>query len=110
LKIEIEASSVKLPTTTIDVGYPVLDARTINGFVVVLCDWMAFPRGVPARNLFAYTYEGALLWRAADIGWGATDAYTAITSEEPLVAFNFACFSCTIDPTTGQVQQQRFTK
>ena len=110
MKLEFRDNSVALAGGSLDVGYPVMDARDIDGLVVVLCNWMAFPQDGPARNLFAYDQDGKLLWRAGDIGWGTTDAWTGITSEDPLVAFNFACFSCTIDPASGKVLDQRFTK
>ena len=110
MKIVFQGSCVSAPHGPIEVGYPVLDARLIVDKVLVLCDWMAFPKGVPARNLFAYGLAGKLLWRARDIGMGAVDAYTAITSESPLVAFNYACFACIIDPKTGEVTSKQFTK
>jgi hypothetical protein len=76
--------------------HPVLEAREIRSLVVVVYDYMAFPRGAPSRNLFAYsTKSGKLAWRAEDIGQGATDGYTSIISEQPLVVGNFAGFNCT---------------
>lgn len=110
MRIEFQGSWVSAPLGPIEVGFPVLDARLVADTVLVLCDWMAFPKGMPARNLFAYSLAGEPLWRVRDIGMGAFDAYTDITSESPLVAFNYACFACTIDPNTGEVTSKRFTK
>ena len=91
--------------------YPVLEIREIGELVVVVYDYMAFPRGQPARNLFAYsTTSGQLAWRADDIGMGATDAYTNILSEQPLVVGNFAGYNCTIDLRSGRVVTKAFTK
>ena len=46
--------------------YPVLDAHEIEGQVLVLYDYMAFPRGEPSRNLFSYDLAGNQTWRAED--------------------------------------------
>jgi hypothetical protein len=110
LRLEFQGSLVRGPSGPIEVGFPVLDVRQVADIVVVLCDWMAFPRGRPARNLFGYSLIGEQLWRADDISMGEVDAYTGITSEDPLSAFNFACFACTIDPSSGKVTSKQFTK
>ena len=91
-------------------SYPVLDARLVRDRVIVLYDYMAFERGHPARNLFCYDRLGQILWRAPGIGMGATDAYTAITSEEPPYVGNFAGVSCRVDEQTGEVLSTCFTK
>ena len=90
--------------------HPILDAREVEGRVLVLYDYMAFPRSEPARNLFAYDLSGNSIWRAEDIGFGATDAYTNIISETPLVVGNFAGVTCTIDVQTGKVIETTCTK
>lgn len=90
--------------------YPIFEAREIDGSVLVLYDYMAFPRGEPARNLFAYDLSGNPIWRAEDIGFGTTDAYTNIISETPLVVGNFAGFTCVIDTQTGKIIETTFTK
>lgn len=110
MKLEFQGSLVNVPSGAIDVGFPVLDARLVADIVVVLCNWMAFPRGEPARNLFGYRLTGEYLWRAEDIGMGEVDAYTGITSEDPLSAFNYACFACRIDLKSGEVMSKQFTK
>lgn len=90
--------------------YPALEAVLINERVVVTFDWMAFERDIPAHNLFCYDRSGNLLWRAPDIGMGIVDAYTGVTSEEPLWVANFAGFNCRIDEASGQVLETHFTK
>lgn len=90
--------------------YPILEVREIEGKVLALYDYMAFPRGEPARNLFAYDLSGNSIWRAEDIGFGATDAYANIISETPLVVGNFAGVTCTIDLQTGKVIETIFSK
>lgn len=90
--------------------YPVLSASLINDHVLVIYDWMAFEGKSPARNLFCYVRTGSFLWRASDIGRGAADAYTNITSENPLWVSNFAGFNCRIDEASGKVLDADFTK
>ncbi|GAB5993264.1 hypothetical protein ACET9K_03655 [Aeromonas enteropelogenes] len=90
--------------------YPVLRASLIKDHVLVIYDWMAFERNSPARNLFCYDSAGNLLWRAPDIGRGAADAYTNITSECPLWVNNFAGFNCRIDEISGKILEADFTK
>jgi hypothetical protein len=96
---------------SIQAAFPVLDAREIDDTIVVVYDYMSFPRGEPSRNLFAYSRRtGDELWRAEDIGAGAIDGYTGVISESPLIVFNFACFECRIDLQTGKVISKVFTK
>ena len=79
--------------------------------LLVIYDYMSFPRLEPARNLFAYSARTEVeLWRAQDIGFGQLDAYTNIISEAPLVVGNFAGYNCEIDAATGQVIDTAFTK
>jgi len=111
MQLQIDSDQIRYSRGVVYAEHPVLDAREIGPFVVVVYDYIAFPRGEPARNLFAYAVEsGQLAWRAEDIRAGATDGYTSIISEEPLVVGNFAGFDCTIDLSTGKVLTRVFTK
>jgi hypothetical protein len=72
---------------------------------------MSFPQGKPARNLFAYdSRTGDEVWRAQDIGFGQSDAYTSILSEAPFVVGNWASYRCRIDLSNGRVIEKEFTK
>ncbi len=110
MKLEFGDGWVKHSGGLLPVAYPVLEARQIDGLVVVLYDYMAFPREGPSRNLFAYNPDGTQRWRAEDIGQGRVDGYTNIMSEQPLIVGNFSSFTCTIDLRTGQVLAKEFTK
>ena len=108
-----ENDRVQIPYSrgSIAAEYPVLESREIGDFVVVVYDYMAFAERQPARNLFAYSaLSGQFAWRAGDIGFGATDAYTNILSASPLTVGNFAGYACTIDLDTGKVLTTTFTK
>ena len=110
MKLQFTNNVVVHSAGQLSCAYPVVDACELAEVIVVLYDYMAFPRELPARNLFAYRPNGTLLWRAADIGHGPVDAYTNIISEKPLVVGNFAGYECTVDVRTGQVRSTRFTK
>ncbi len=110
MKLMVEHNKVIFPGGALEAEYPVLEASYIGERVVVVYDYMVFPKADPARNLFAYSSEGILLWRAEDIGQGATDAYTNVLSEQPLRVGNFAGFSVQIEETTGRVISKIFTK
>jgi len=110
MKLEIDRNEIVHSQGRIAGLYPVTAASEIGGRVLVLYDYMAFPHGSPARNLFAYDLAGNQLWRAEDIGLGATDGYTNFITDVPLVVGNFAGAACTIDPNTGKVLNTVFTK
>lgn len=80
MKLTVENDRIIFPGGLLEAQYPVLDARYIGEQVIVVYDYMEFPKSEPARNLFSYNAEGELLWRAEDIGQGATDAYTGVLS------------------------------
>src|ERR1700761_5975440 len=110
MKLEVGQGWVKHADGVLRTTYPVLEARQIEDLVVVLYDYMAFPREGPSRNLFAYNVDGSLRWRADDIGQGRVDGYTNIMSERPFVVGNFSSFTCTIDLRSGRVLTKEFTK
>ena len=110
MRLRIDDNWVKGAGVLFEGSYPVLEASLIGNRVLVIYDWMAFDRNGPAKNLFCYDRSGQLLWRAEDIGHGATDAYTGIIAEEPLSVGNFAGFACRIDEQTGKVLGTCFTK
>jgi hypothetical protein len=111
MHVSVESGQLIFSRGSIPALFPVLEAREIGDIVVVLYDYMAFPRNEPSRNLFAYSAQTRKeLWRAEDIGAGAIDGYTNFITEAPLVVGNFACFNCQIDVQTGKVVSKVFTK
>ena len=110
MRLDVRNGWVEGPGVRIKGAYPVLHAHLVGERVIVIYDWMAFPRGEPARNLFCYDKTGTLLWRAPDIGFGAVDAYTNVISEAPLWIHNFSCVSCRVNEASGEVVEQVFTK
>jgi len=71
---------------------------------------MAFPKNAPARNLFAHTEEGDLLWQGEAFSAMSTDASVSIIGETPLVVSNFAGYAVTYDIETGKVINAEFAK
>jgi hypothetical protein len=110
MKLTVQGKAIIHSLGRVEGQYPVIEAREIGKYVLVLYDYMSFPDQEPARNLFAYDRNGQLLWRSVHIGSGAADAYTNILSEEPLIVGNFSGFNCTIDIRTGEVTTKSFTK
>ena len=111
MQILVESGQIIHSQGAIPAPFLVLDAREIGDIIVVVYDYMPFPRNEPSRNLFAYSRAtGGELWRADHIGAGAIDGYTGVISESPLVVGNFASFDCLIDIQTGKVVGKALTK
>ncbi|GAA0851177.1 hypothetical protein GCM10009113_34340 [Marinobacter szutsaonensis] len=110
MKLSLQGNQIIYPGGELEAQHPVLEARFIDGKIVVVYDYMAFPKDTPARNLFAYDQGGKLIWRAEDIGRGRTDAYVNILSEAPFKVGNFSGFEVELDPSTGKVLNKVFTK
>ena len=91
-------------------SFKILEYKNIGGVFIVIYDYMDFPKNSPSRNLYAYDSFGRKLWRAKDIGAGATDSYVNLLSEKPLKVGNFAGYSVTIDIENGAVVTTEFTK
>ncbi len=67
------------------------------------------PRGSASlRNLLALNDAGEILWRAEFPE--PTDYYYLLKSVDPLVAYSFSSYRCTIDPNSGKVIQFDFFK
>ncbi|MFZ5455144.1 MAG: hypothetical protein ACOY9I_05775 [Pseudomonadota bacterium] len=110
MKLSFSGRRIEHSGGALEGTHPVIGAAEIEGLVIVIYDYMTFPSGSAARNLFAYKPTGEEVWRAQDIGMGATDAYTSILSENPLVVGNFAGSECTIEVQSGAVLHTAFTK
>lgn len=110
MRISHSEEFIQGPGFRIQAAHPVLEAHLIGNRVLVVYDYMAFARDAPARNLYCYAPSGEELWRAEDIGMGATDAYTNVLREEPVWVGNFAGFDCRIELANGKVSEKRFTK
>ena len=59
--------------------HEVLDKKEIGDYILVVYDYMAYPKNGPARNLVAYNRKGEIEWVAESPG-NPTSAYYSITS------------------------------
>lgn len=90
--------------------HPILDARQIDDRVVVIFDYMDFPRWRQAHNLMAFDLSGRELWTAEHPTNQTNDCYVNFLKDKPLTVGNFASYVCVIDATTGKLLDSNFTK
>ena len=102
-RVEWEGGSLEFPIRP-------MEAIRLDDLVLVIHDYMAYPRGQAAANLVAYSPAGNRVWVAENPNAGGADAYVNFMSESPLRVWNFACYVCTIDPQTGKLMDAQFTK
>lgn len=111
MKLRINNQRVEWDGGGLDLSIRALDAIRLGERVLVIHDYMAYPRGKPSPNLVAYSLTGERLWTAENLGGlDESDAYVNFVSEEPLWVWNFACYRCRIDPGTGKLLERKFTK
>lgn len=66
MKLEVSDNEIKFSDGSMPALYSVLEAREIDGKIIVIYDYMEFPKNEPARNLFAYSKSGSEIWRAVN--------------------------------------------
>ena len=90
--------------------HPILDTRQIGDRILVIYDYMDFPRWRQAHSLVAYDIDGNELWTAEHPTRETSDCYVNFMSDEPLWIGNFAGFKCQIDLVNGKLIEKIFTK
>jgi hypothetical protein len=93
-----------------EMPHPILDSRKIGDRVLIIYDYMDYPREKQARNLLAYDLDGNELWISEHPTNTTADCYISFHSTEPLWVWNFASYKCRIDPATGKLIEKVFTK
>jgi hypothetical protein len=88
----------------------IYEVRVIEGTILIIFDWMEWPKDKLAPNLEAYDLANNKLWTAENIGMGGADAWVGIHNEKPLQVHNFAGYLCDIDIKKGKVLKSQFTK
>ena len=88
----------------------ILDSAVINDKVIIIFDYMEYPKNEQAQNLVAYDLEKNTIWVAEHPTNQRNDAYVHITSEKPLKANNFASYSCELNIDTGRIVNAEFYK
>ena len=89
---------------------PIIQAKEISEKVLIIFDYMTYPKGKPADNLVAFDKNEKELWKADQPINSATSAYVNFVEEDPLRVGNFAGFVCQIDTDTGKIRDPLFTK
>lgn len=113
-KLNIDGKVVETP-------WPIREAFTIEGNVIVLMDQFADLKGpvldirevrkIPkGRNLFCYSLNGSVLWQAEFPTRSMEDYYYSISSRSPLVVNSFSSYRCEIDPQNGKIIRKEFFK
>jgi len=108
--ISFSGQSVSVAGRTWQAPWPVKQAVVIGGWAILLYDYMAGPKHRQFRNLEAFSLSGEHGWTAEHPGSDTADAYVEILSTKPFVVWNFACFRCTIDPSSGRLIEAQFIK
>ncbi len=108
--VSFSGQTISVRGQTWEAPWPVKQAVVIDSKAVLLYDYMAGPKHHQFRNLEAFSFSGDRLWTAEHPGSDTADAYVEILSTSPLVVWNFACFRCTIDPSSGRLIEAQFTK
>ena len=88
----------------------ILDAVQINDIVIIIFDYMEYPRQQQARNMEGYSMKKEKIWTAEHPTNQNTDTYINFVSESPLTACNFSSHTCVIDPQSGALLDAKFTK
>jgi hypothetical protein len=108
--ISFSGQIVSVAGRTWQAPWPVKQAILIDDKVVLLYDYMTGPEHRQFRNLEGFNLSGEHLWTAQHPSSETADVYVEILSSLPLVVWNFACFRCTIAPSTGHLIEATFTK
>jgi hypothetical protein len=108
--LAFEGKTVRVAGQTWTVEHPLADARIVQGVVIVIYDYMSGPRHRQFQNAEGFDFTGRKLWTAQHPTNETADAYVSIVGVNPLVLWNFACYSCTIDPANGRLLAAVFTK
>lgn len=119
MSVSFQGNSLLIDGQSIQMPWPVLDAREEENKIFVLFDpdsYLLDPdykkmrrQGAPAiRNLVALTKAGARLWEAELPE--ASDYYYRLSSSKPLIANSFSSYRCEIGVDDGTITRKEFLK
>jgi hypothetical protein len=110
MKLPIQDGRLTIGGKVWELEHPVLEACKIQDRVIVIFDYMQYPKDEQAKNLVAFDLQQNRLWTADHPGPSITDTYVGFMSEQPLRVSNFAGINCKIDPVTGALLDTMITK
>jgi hypothetical protein len=107
--LEFSDNNLDIDGTSFELEYNIEDARIIDNKVIVI---YKFDELVPKHRLFnncqAFDSNGTLLWTAEHPTNASADFYVNFIMDNKL--WNFGCFVCTCDFSTGKLLNAQFTK
>ncbi len=118
-ELVFDNNRIHIGDNVITTDYPILDAFSCAGKIVVLLDpdsYLKDPNYKAKRregekdygNLQAYSREGIWLWSAEFPE--ESDYYHTIASRNPLIVHSFSSYICEIDLDDGSILDKEFTK
>ncbi len=104
-------SVVTIDGKSFQLEYHVNDARIVEGrAVIIFKDSSGIGRLRQFQNCHAYNDEGELLWVAEHPTNRTNDLYLNFVDKDTNRLWNFACFTCELDFSTGKLKDVLFTK
>ncbi len=107
--VSFSGNELTVERRTLHMPHKILDAGRFPLGVVVVFDYMELPKHKRCENLWALDLNGNRLW-VAEAPDSPANSYVNLVSTEPLKAWNFACFVCTLDSVSGRLVEAEFTK
>jgi hypothetical protein len=109
--IEVGSGVLSVDGAPVPTRLPVSEAVATDGRLIVLYDRDANPRPWGTfPNLACVDEAGHEVWVADTATTTTGDCYTHIDAVDPLRAYAFSGYVCTIDTATGAVIDRAFTK
>ena len=113
--IEFCGNTITIDGQSIELQNSILEALEVDNNIVVILDYMEFPKNKPAQNLVCVNRLGQVLWVAESPTVQNTNAYTnfmgsADSVQGVIEVNNFAGYSCSICLSTGKLVSAEFTK
>jgi len=95
--------------------HAILDVLETEDGILVVYDYMEYPKNLPANNLVKIDVGGKELWKAENPTNFQTDAYTNFCrtrkySKGTVAVNNFAGYYCEISLSDGKLINAEFTK
>ena len=122
MNITYDRAKLQIDGATVETPSPIREAFAVEQGVIVLMDQFADLKGPildirevrnapKGTNLFCYSPDGILLWKAElPTEEKSEDSYYQISSRSPLVVNSFSSYRCEIDATTGKIIRKEFYK
>jgi len=122
MNITYDGSQLQIDGKAVETPSPIREAFAVKWGIIVLMDQFGDLKGPildireirnapKGTNLFCYSPDGIVLWKAElPINNNEEDYYYRISSRSPLIVNSFSSYRCEIDPTTGKIIRKEFLK